>query len=337
MKNLVLLIVLIISTNLTNAQFIMLNKHVYSPGERIIVNFSSERDFPSDAWIGIIPTSVPHGSEAVNDKYDLSYQYLKNGTRGTYYFTAPQKEGSYDFRYHDSDDNGKEIASTLFEVSVNPSQKTTASSSAVTNSPVSSKYLTLPRTNFKPGESISLQFTAPSSFASNAWIGIIPSSVTHGSEANNDKYDLTYQYLKKRTSGTLIFKAPTKEGNYDFRMNDNDKSGKEVASVSFVVSNSNSSVGSHSSDLNQTNIAGTYQTDFNEMNLQINGTHVTGTYKYADGKVDGILSGNKLTGTWTQNNGKGRIEFIFNSDFTAFTGKWGYGNKVPTSKWNGHK
>ena len=84
-------------------------------------------------------------------------------------------------------------------------------------------------------------------------------------------------------------------------------------------------------------VAGTYQTDFNEMILQINGIYVTGTYKYADGKVEGTLSGNKLTGTWTQNNGKGRIEFIFNSNFTAFTGKWGNGNNIPTSKWNGHK
>ena len=73
------------------------------------------------------------------------------------------------------------------------------------------------------------------------------------------------------------------------------------------------------------------------MTLQINGNRVTGTYKYSGGKVEGILKGNTLTGTWTQTNGNGKIEFVFNSDFTAFTGKWGYNNSIPSGKWNGTK
>ena len=73
------------------------------------------------------------------------------------------------------------------------------------------------------------------------------------------------------------------------------------------------------------------------MILYINGTHVTGTYKHSGGKIDGTLVGNKLTGTWTQTNGKGRIEFTFNSNFSAFTGKWGYNNDVPSKEWKGYK
>ena len=73
------------------------------------------------------------------------------------------------------------------------------------------------------------------------------------------------------------------------------------------------------------------------MILYINGTHVTGTYKYSGGKIDGTLVGNKLTGTWTQTNGKGKIVFVFNNDFSSFTGKWGYNDAAPSSKWNGHK
>lgn len=91
-----------------------------------------------------------------------------------------------------------------------------------------------------PGENIQVIFTAPSSFASNAWIGIVPSSVRHGSEVENDKHDLGYQYLKKRTFGTMEFRAPIKPGNYDFRMNDSDSNGREVVSVSFEVSNTHS-------------------------------------------------------------------------------------------------
>jgi len=82
---------------------------------------------------------------------------------------------------------------------------------------------------------IRVDFTAPSSFSDNAWVGIIPSNVRHGSEAENDRFDLTFQYLSRQSSGTLVFKAPAQPGSYDLRMHDTDAGGKEVASVSFRV------------------------------------------------------------------------------------------------------
>jgi len=95
--------------------------------------------------------------------------------------------------------------------------------------------LRLARTQFALGESIRVSFTASPDYPANAWVGIIPSTVQHGSEAVNDQNDITYQYLNKRTSGELIFKAPAQPGSYDSRMNDRDDNGKEVASVSFRV------------------------------------------------------------------------------------------------------
>ncbi|MDD5390233.1 MAG: hypothetical protein PHD37_12860 [Gallionellaceae bacterium] len=95
--------------------------------------------------------------------------------------------------------------------------------------------LYLARDRYAPGEAIVVDFTAPGSYASNAWIGIIPSQVPHGSEAENDRHDLTYQYLQKRTSGSMTFTAPTAPGNYDLRLHDTDNNGREVASVSFQV------------------------------------------------------------------------------------------------------
>jgi len=190
----------------------------------------------------------------------------------------------------------------------------------------------------KPGSTLQVSFNAPSSYSENAWIGIVPSNIEHGSEAVNDKHDLTYQYLKKRTSGSLSFTAPAQEGNYDFRMHDTDNNGREVASVSFVVSNKvSSSASGNQNYLGNSRIEGTYTTDFKEMTLTISGNHVTGTYKYMGGKIEGTLTGNKLIGTWWQTNGKGKIEFVFNSDFTKFSGKWGYNDAAPTSKWNGTK
>lgn len=99
--------------------------------------------------------------------------------------------------------------------------------------------LLLNKTTFSPNEKFNVYFEAPANFNRSAWVGIVPSNVTHGSESENDKYDLMYQYLEKRTSGTLSFNAPNKIGNYDLRMFDTDRDGREVASVSFTVTSTN--------------------------------------------------------------------------------------------------
>jgi uncharacterized cupin superfamily protein len=84
-------------------------------------------------------------------------------------------------------------------------------------------------------------------------------------------------------------------------------------------------------------IAGVYKTDFNEMTLQQNGNQVAGTYKHSGGRIEGTLHGNTLTGWWYQTNGKGRFTFVFNDNFTSFTGKWAYNNDEPNRNWNGTK
>ncbi len=88
--------------------------------------------------------------------------------------------------------------------------------------------ITLDKTEFKDGEDIKITYKAVGEFGKNAWIGIIPADKAHGSEDDNDKYDVAYQYFTG-TEGTLTFKAPKKAGEYDFRMHTTDASGKEVA------------------------------------------------------------------------------------------------------------
>ena len=94
--------------------------------------------------------------------------------------------------------------------------------------------LHLDRTAFKPGERIEVRFTAPASWPDDAWVGIVPSGIPHGDERQNDNHDIAYQYLNKRTAGTLTFTAPA-AGDWDFRLHDTDRNGKEYASVSFRV------------------------------------------------------------------------------------------------------
>jgi hypothetical protein len=198
-----------------------LDKTQFTPGEKITVYFTASATYPENAWVGMFPANIQHGSEALNDQHELAYQYLSKKTSGTLTFNAPAKDGNYDFRMHDTDDNGKEVTYIAFTVASNVG--------------ISNPTLTLDKTQFTPGEKITVYFTSPATYPENAWVGMFPANIQHGSEALNDQHELAYQYLSKKTSGTLTFNAPAKDGNYDFRMHDTDDNGKEVAQIAFVV------------------------------------------------------------------------------------------------------
>jgi len=213
-----------------SAVSLSVSRTILTPGEEFTVSFSATPALPGDAWIGIVPSAVPHGSETVNDQNDLTYQYVQGRTSGTMAFRAPMAPGSYDMRMNDTDNNGREVAFVTVTV---------AGQAAQPVQPIQSQgeaTLRLERNSFRPGESIRVIFTAPGHYAADAWVGLIPSQTPHGSEAVNDQHDMTYQYVSKRTSGEMLFNAPGEAGTYDFRMNDTDNNGREVASVTFTVS-----------------------------------------------------------------------------------------------------
>lgn len=105
-----------------------LNKMEFKPGEVIVVKYAAMPEYDPSAWIGIIPSSVAHGSEAENDKHDIAYQYLRKSTSGELNFTTPANPGSYDLRMHNTDNNGMEVASVTFKVigTSQPAAKETA-------------------------------------------------------------------------------------------------------------------------------------------------------------------------------------------------------------------
>jgi Ca-activated chloride channel family protein len=185
------------------------------PGGTVVVHFEAAPTFHDNAWMGVVPSEVPHGSEAENDRHDLGYEYLRKRTSGTLELHAPAKVGSYDVRMHDSDHDGREVASAPFEVVA-----------------VSGR-VWLDKKDFATGEAMSLHFEVPAGLSSRAWVGIVPSEVPHGDEATNDKHDVGYQYLSGRTEGTLGFSAPSTEGSFDFRLHDSDSGGSEIATVTF--------------------------------------------------------------------------------------------------------
>jgi len=200
-----------------------MDKIEFAPGETISLHFTAPPGLHTSAWIGIIPSDIPHGSESTNDQHDISYKYLEGMTSGTMTFTAPTTPGTYDFRMHDTDTGGVELKSTTFTV--------VSSGGGGGGAPS----IVLRKTVFAPGESITLSFTAPAGLPTSGWIGIIPSSVSHGDESTNDMHDIAYQYMDGKTSGMMTFSAPDMIGTYDFRMNDNDSGGRELTSVTFMV------------------------------------------------------------------------------------------------------
>jgi len=196
-----------------------LGKSEFAPNEQIKLTFTTTGTYGNHPWIGIIPSNIPHGDESKNDEHDLTYQYFDGMASGELVFNAPAEGGNYDFRMHTTDETGVEVASISFKVIAVKVDVT----------------ISLNKNEFAPGEEILVNFTAPAEFPDNAWIGIIPSETPHGSEAKNDEVDIAYKHLSKQTSGQITFKAPSKPGSYDARMNDSDSNGKEVASVTFSV------------------------------------------------------------------------------------------------------
>ena len=202
------------------AQTLSLEKKTFFTTEDIQVSFTAPANYPPNAWVAVVPSEVKHGNTVLNNEKNFGYQYLKGRATGVLVFTAPAKPGAYDFRLtsEDYNDRGKEVASVSFTV--------TAPGATIT----------IDKTTFAPGQDISLNFTAPASYAPNAWIGIVPSQIKH-TEALNDENNRGYDYLKSRTSGTMVLKAPAEPGAYDLRMNDEDdhERGHETFSLSFMV------------------------------------------------------------------------------------------------------
>jgi hypothetical protein len=100
----------------------------------------------------------------------------------------------------------------------------------------------LDKTSFVTGEDIVVHFKAPSTFARDAWVGIVPSTVPHGDERVNDRQELLKRNLNGRTSGDLVFQGPPDPGIYDIRMFNNDDGGREVASETFAVESGGASL-----------------------------------------------------------------------------------------------
>ena len=194
-----------------------LEKTVYEPNEKIDVEFTASTLYPEKSWIGLFNADLPHDGMRKNSDREHAFHYLMKQANGQFTFTAPKKEGNYDFRMFERS-NGLEVKTIKFSVAVNEKAAS----------------LKLNKYSFAPEESITLNFTASSLYPEKSWIGLFNADLPHdGMRKNNDR-EIAYEYLKHLTSGQFTFKAPKKEGHYDFRMFER-SSGKEVATIKFNV------------------------------------------------------------------------------------------------------
>jgi hypothetical protein len=196
---------------------LQLNKKFFEQNEQILAYFEVPSSFSASAWLCMLSTKTPHG--VWQDSYGcISYDNLKRRTAGVIDFTAPSTLGSYDLRIYDST-YGQEAVSVTFMVVLGEEKEPS---------------IWLDKTSFNPGEQIEVHFTAPASFLSTAWVGIVPSEMS----ANEYKHDFPWKPLNKMTAGVLTFAAPVTPGSYDVRMNDaGGNNGQDVASITFTVEN----------------------------------------------------------------------------------------------------
>ena len=196
---------------------------VYWRGALIQVAFTAPPWFTSDAWVGLIPSDVPHGTALENASHTLEHRYLEGQTAGVLEFGAPMSLGSYDLRMHNGGADGIEEAVVSFKVSDLSEEHHLQSE------------MRLGHRNYLAGDPIEVFFTASSEITGSAWIGIVPSGIGHGSETVNDQEALEKQYLQGRESGILVFTAPDYFAEYDLRLNDSDDDGSEVYFLTFRV------------------------------------------------------------------------------------------------------
>ena len=89
--------------------------------------------------------------------------------------------------------------------------------------------------------------------------------------------------------------------------------------------------------------AGTWDTNYGALALDVQGSAATGTYEWKDGQITGELSpdGRTLTGTWSQApthlppRDAGQIVLQLAEDGRSFTGEWGHGDRLTDGAWAG--
>lgn len=87
--------------------------------------------------------------------------------------------------------------------------------------------------------------------------------------------------------------------------------------------------------------AGTWNTDWDKMEISVSGNQGSGTYTANSGKLIGTISGNTFGGTWSRSpsyaapRDAGAFSFTMSEDGNSFKGDWKYSDCSWQGPWNG--
>ena len=96
--------------------------------------------------------------------------------------------------------------------------------------------LRLDKVSVKPGEQVTVHFRAPGCLGSEAWVGLVPAAVPHGTSETSDRQRVgPRRFLGKQKDGTVTFTAPETPGRYEARMHDTVIGGLELTDAPFTV------------------------------------------------------------------------------------------------------
>ena len=109
------------------------NSFLPGPNQKVKVYFTTDYPLFDSAWIGVIPSGVPHGPEKEGDAQNMGYAYVEDdakydsNSQKYVELEVPSIAGNYDIRMYSSDnaEEGIELASTPLAVGVSAPPATT--------------------------------------------------------------------------------------------------------------------------------------------------------------------------------------------------------------------
>lgn len=130
---------------------------------------------------------------------------------------------------------GLVLAVSFILLGASCSKTTTTTTNSAVNQQAKST-VTLDKTTYIAGETISVTYNIIETIKSGAWIGIIPATTAHGLEDTADAVDVDYEYLSGSQKGSLEFTAPA-AGSYQIRVFNDDQTGaiELASSTTFTV------------------------------------------------------------------------------------------------------
>lgn len=177
------------------------------PGEPIRVAYRLEQPAGGSTWVGLIPAEVEATDEAANDAADVTYEYVPDGSSsGTLTIAGQAPPGRYRLRLFAGDDAGSGMLSETPVFEVRPWRWPEGEGPT----------LTVADDALDAGEELVVAFELPEALPEQAWLAVIPATVTSREEADNDAADVDYEYVRG-TSGEVRF-ADLPSGDYVVRL-----------------------------------------------------------------------------------------------------------------------